>query len=112
MRSEELLLTSSTVDHVTLANGLNSSQTHKEQHVSRDHLLIAHHAQQEDQMTDTLVLTAQLVQSKIQTMFKHVIFQVALEHPISNSQLMVLHVEDVKHAHGQHKFQITLELLV
>jgi len=61
---------------------------------------------------DTHALIAQLDQSKIQTILKHAMFQLAMDNTISNSQLMDNHVEDANHANGQDKFQTTRDLLV
>jgi len=111
-RSEDQLLTTSTVEHVKPVNGHNSCQTPKELLVSKDHLLNADHAQPEDQMTDTHALTAQLVQFKIQTILQLVTFQLAVDNTISNLPLMVLLAVNAKHANGQLRFQTTQELLV
>jgi hypothetical protein len=58
IKSDFQSATSNAVD-VRPVNGHNTCQTPQELNASLDHLLFAHHAQLEDQMTDTHVLPAQ-----------------------------------------------------
>lgn len=89
-------------------------QTTPKQDVFEDLLLIAI-ALKEEQTEDTHVFSAQLV--KLETQLHQTKTDVlshnhVLVNTLFNLQLIEPHVEDVKHAPGQEKFQINSELLV
>jgi hypothetical protein len=107
-----LLLTTSNVVPVRLANGQLTCQMLPETNAFKDHLLLAQHALKDNQMTDTNVLLAQLDKSKTPTMQEYATLQYVTECTKSNCQPTKDHVENAKHANGQDKCQTMRELLV
>jgi hypothetical protein len=105
-------LTTLTVEDVRLANGQHTCQMPPETNASLDQEPSATAATPDNQMMDTHVLPAQPVKSKIQTILKFAMFQLAQESMISNFQSTTDHAENAKHALSQDKFQTTRELPV
>jgi hypothetical protein len=104
-----LLLTLHHVEDAKLANSHNSSLMSLELNVLPDHLLLAQIALKDNQMMDTHVLLAQLVQSKIQLTLRDVLDQPALDNIKSNLLSTTSNVVLVRLANGQHTCQILPE---
>jgi len=120
------------VEDVILANGQHSCQTQQETNVWKDQLLSAEHVPKDNLMMDIHVLLAQL--DKFNSKHPHMMLkvtwsltnsvnspnitqdnasnQLVVENMTFNSQWTTNHAEDVNHANGQDKFQISKELLV
>jgi hypothetical protein len=104
-----LLLTLHHVEDAKLANSHNSSLMSLELNVLPDHLLLAQIALKDNQMMDTHVLLAQLVQSKIQLTLRDVLDQPAQDNIKSNLLSTTSNVVLVRLANGQLTCQILPE---